>query len=62
MTASDVDGIMEGFRGRRALAQGMFGGEASKRGDVFRYREFLGSINGVEREGEAGKGAEAVKA
>ena len=62
MTASDVASIMEGFQGRRALAKGMFGKEATKRGDVFRYKEFLGSINGVEREGNAGKESQAVKA
>ena len=62
LTGSDVDSVVEGFRGRRALAKGMFGKEPTKRGDVFRYKEFLGSLAGVEKDGQGGKAREAAEA
>ncbi|KAK8191394.1 hypothetical protein IWZ00DRAFT_544605 [Phyllosticta capitalensis] len=50
LSAREVERVVEGFRGRRALAKGGKGGLV--RGEVFRYREFVGSICG----GAAGKG------
>ncbi|KAK7514555.1 uncharacterized protein IWZ02DRAFT_185985 [Phyllosticta citriasiana] len=54
LSAREVERVVEGFRGRRALAKGGKGGLV--RGEVFRYREFVGSICG----GAAGKGEGAA--
>ncbi|KAI1417528.1 EF-hand [Hypoxylon sp. FL1857] len=45
LTAFEVDKIMSGFCGRRAFSKHMAGG-LSKRGEVFRYQEFVNSIVG----------------
>ncbi|KAK8161743.1 hypothetical protein IWX90DRAFT_279058 [Phyllosticta citrichinensis] len=54
LSGREVERVVEGFRGRRALAKGGKGGLV--RGEVFRYREFVGSICG----GAAGKGEGAA--
>ncbi|KAF3063719.1 Myosin regulatory light chain 1 [Daldinia childiae] len=45
LTATEVDKIMLGFSGRRAFSKSMAGG-LSKRGEVFKYQEFVNSIVG----------------
>ncbi|KAI0131630.1 EF-hand [Hypoxylon sp. NC0597] len=45
LTAFEVDKIMSGFSGRRAFSKHMAGG-LSKRGEVFKYQEFVNSIVG----------------
>ena len=45
MTESEIDQALNGFVGRRAFSKGIGQG---KRGDVFRYQEFVGSIMGAE--------------
>lgn len=46
LTAAEVDKVMEGFTGRRAFSRNMQGG-LGKRGEVFRYQEFVNSIMGA---------------
>lgn len=64
LSGADVDSAVEPFRGKRALAKGMFGGkEPTRRGDVFRYKEFLSSISGsADRQAQGHKAAASVKA
>lgn len=45
LTPSEVDKIMGGFSGRRAFSKSMAGG-LGRRGEVFRYQEFVNSIVG----------------
>ncbi|KAI1653167.1 EF-hand [Daldinia decipiens] len=45
LTATEVDKILLGFSGRRAFSKSMAGG-LSKRGEVFKYQEFVNSIVG----------------
>ncbi|KAF2141633.1 uncharacterized protein K452DRAFT_250337 [Aplosporella prunicola CBS 121167] len=56
LTEKEIERIVEGFRGRRALGKKGKGGLG--RGDVFRYKEFVGSVcgGGSAKEG----GAEAA--
>lgn len=44
LTEREIERVVEGFRGRRALAKNGKGGLG--RGDVFRYKEFVGSVCG----------------
>jgi Ca2+-binding EF-hand superfamily protein len=47
LTAAEVDKVMAGFTGRRAFSKSNIGGGGlNKRGDVFRYQEFVNSIAG----------------
>lgn len=46
LTAAEVDKVMEGFTGRRAFNRNMNAQLGAKRGDVFKYQEFVGSIMG----------------
>ncbi|KAJ4416125.1 hypothetical protein N0V85_002418 [Neurospora sp. IMI 360204] len=63
LTSLEVDKVMAGFTGRRAFAQnsqrttglgGVGGGGANKRGEVFRYQEFVKLIQGTGNGGEQG--------
>ncbi|EKG13979.1 Calcium-binding EF-hand [Macrophomina phaseolina MS6] len=51
LTEREIERVIEGFRGRRALTKKGKGGLG--RGDVFRYKEFVGSVCG----GGSAKGA-----
>ncbi|RYO96551.1 hypothetical protein DL766_005752 [Monosporascus sp. MC13-8B] len=47
LTPAEVDKIVQGFSGRRAFTkQSVSAAGAAKRGEVFRYREFVNSIVG----------------
>lgn len=47
LTANEVDKVMAGFTGRRAFSKSNIGGNGlGKRGEVFRYQEFVNSIAG----------------
>jgi Ca2+-binding EF-hand superfamily protein len=47
LTEAEVDKIMAGFTGRRAFSKSNIGGNGlGKRGEVFRYQEFVNSIAG----------------
>ena len=46
LTAAEVDKVMEGFTGRRAFNRNMNAQLGAKRGEVFRYQEFVNSLSG----------------
>lgn len=49
LTTSEVDKIIAGFSGRRAFSKSSMGGGGlggPRRGEVFRYQEFVNSIMG----------------
>lgn len=54
LTDREVEQVVGGFKGRREFSKGI-GSGLGKREEVFRYREFVGSVMGVgdggEREG-----------
>ena len=53
MSAADVDAATEGFTGRRALTRGMVGNDVGKRGDVFRYAEWMCQFTGGKLQEDA---------
>jgi len=46
LTVHEVDKVINGFTGRRAFSKHMVGGAGTKRGEVFKYQEFVASIVG----------------
>lgn len=46
LTAVDVDRVANGFTGRRAFNRNMNAQLGAKKGEVFRYREFVNSVTG----------------
>ncbi|KAL4726316.1 hypothetical protein ACLX1H_006996 [Fusarium chlamydosporum] len=46
LSANEIDKIMNGFTGRRAFNRNMNAHLGAKRGEVFKYQEFVGSIMG----------------
>lgn len=46
LTEREVDKVMNGFTGRRAFSKHAAGGGMSKRGEVFKYQEFVSSVAG----------------
>ncbi|TWU75802.1 hypothetical protein ED733_004093 [Metarhizium rileyi] len=46
LTAAEVDGIVNGFTGRRAFNRNINAQLGSKKGEVFKYHEFVNSIMG----------------
>ncbi|KAF5018514.1 hypothetical protein F66182_9519 [Fusarium sp. NRRL 66182] len=46
LTASEVDKIMNGFTGRRAFNRNMNAQRGAKKGEVFKYQDFVSSIMG----------------
>lgn len=53
LSVEELEMVLGGFSGRRAFGGGKSLGSTKGRGDVFRYREFVGSVIGA---GEGGKG------
>lgn len=53
LTAPEVDRAVDGFTGRRAFNRNMSAQLGAKQGDVFRYQEFVNSINSVNAGSEA---------
>lgn len=45
LTPAEVDKVIDGFTGRRAFNKNMQGG-LGKRGEVFRYQDFVNSVMG----------------
>ncbi len=45
LTAAEIDKVMNGFTGRRAFSKSKAGG-LGKRGEVFRYQDFVNSVVG----------------
>ncbi|KAI9719345.1 MAG: hypothetical protein M1828_006246 [Chrysothrix sp. TS-e1954] len=61
ITEAQLDSVMREFTGRRAFGKGMMGGNAANgRGEVFRWKEFTGSVSGSGKEGRKGGREEAV--
>lgn len=54
LTEREVDKVMNGFAGRRAFSKHSAGG-MGKRGEVFKYQEFVSSIAGGASTGEKEK-------
>lgn len=56
MTEREIEKIVSGFSGRRAFGKGM-GGQMGigKRGEVFRYHEFVQAVAGGNSNGKGGK-------
>ncbi len=46
LSAMEVDRVINGFTGRRAFSKSKQGG-LGKRGEVFKYQEFVGSLSGA---------------
>ncbi|KFA79604.1 hypothetical protein S40288_01080 [Stachybotrys chartarum IBT 40288] len=46
LTAAEVDKVLDGFTGRRAFNRNMSAQLGTKRGEVFKYQEFVASIMG----------------
>jgi Ca2+-binding EF-hand superfamily protein len=46
LSASEVEKIMAGFSGRRAFSKSSMSGGLGKRGEVFKYQDFVNSIVG----------------
>ena len=45
LTAMEIDKVMSGFAGRRAFSKSKAGG-LGKRGEVFKYQDFVASVAG----------------
>lgn len=61
LTATEVDKVMNGFTGRRAFNRNMNAQLGSKKGEVFKYQEFVNSIMGSNggSEGQSNENSEA---
>lgn len=46
LTPAEVDKVMEGFTGRRAFNRNMNAQLGARRGEVFKYQEFVNSLSG----------------
>ncbi len=57
LTEREIDRAMNGFTGRRAFGKHSGGGMA-KRGEVFKYHEFVASVSGGSGDGKGGKGSD----
>lgn len=55
LSAAEIDKVMNGFTGRRAFSKSKAGG-LGKRGEVFKYQDFVSSVVGGN--GAAGQGGE----
>ena len=47
LTPAEVDQVMNGFTGRRAFNRNMNAQLGSKKGEVFKYQDFVNSITGA---------------
>ena len=53
----EVDKVMNGFTGRRAFTKNMNSG-LGKRGEVFKYQDFVSSVAGTNGNSESQEGSE----
>ena len=60
LTEREIERVVEGFSGRRAFGKGSRNMSGAGRGEVFRYGEFMASVNGGGLGGENGKGVDGV--
>ncbi|KAK5654131.1 hypothetical protein OQA88_7562 [Cercophora sp. LCS_1] len=54
LTAHEIDLVMNGFTGRRAFSKHKAPGLGGKRGDVFKYQDFVSSVSGGNGVSEKG--------
>jgi len=47
LSAAEVDKVMDGFTGRRAFNRNMSAQLGAKRGEVFKYQDFVNSVMGA---------------
>ena len=59
LTSAEIDKVMNGYVGRKAFSKAKSGGMLGKRGEVFRYREFVGSLGGGTNGSEQGSSGDA---
>ncbi|KAK2765405.1 hypothetical protein FQN54_008251 [Arachnomyces sp. PD_36] len=63
LTEREIDDVVSGFTGKKAFGKrGMKTGGGGRRGDVFHYQEFVGSITGGAESGQASEGQNGVDA
>ncbi len=55
LTPAEVDKAMEGFTGRRAFNRNMTAQLGAKRGEVFKYHDFVNSLSGPANGGSEGE-------
>lgn len=55
LTEREVDKIMSGFSGRRAFGKSSMGRPMGKKGEVFKYQEFVGAVSGGNGNGKGAK-------
>lgn len=58
LTEREVDKILSGFSGRRAFGKSSLGRPMGKKGEVFKYQEFVGAISGSNGTGKGAKDIE----
>ena len=59
MSEGEIERVLDGFRGRRTFGsdrRGVGVGMGMGKGEVFRYREFVGSLVGGGEGGKEGEG------
>ncbi|KAG9257240.1 uncharacterized protein F5Z01DRAFT_460128 [Emericellopsis atlantica] len=61
LSAAEVDKVMDGFTGRRAFNRNMSAQLGAKRGEVFKYQDFVNSVMGANG-GAEGPSREASEA
>jgi hypothetical protein len=54
LTAAEVDKVISGFTGRRAFSKSRATGGLAKKGEVFRYHDFVNSVAGGNGNSEQG--------
>lgn len=63
LTEREIDNVVSGFTGKKAFGKrGTRSGGGGRRGDVFHYQEFVGSITGGTESGSAAEGNNEVDA
>lgn len=62
LTEREIDSVVSGFTGKKAFGKKGAKSGGGKRGDVFHYQEFVGSITGGVESGPAGEGKSEVDA
>lgn len=63
MTEAQLDSVIRDFVGRRAFGRSAMGGNAgSGRGDVFRWKEFVGAVSGSGKDERRGRNDDAAVA
>ncbi|MCJ1478426.1 hypothetical protein MMC13_007106 [Lambiella insularis] len=52
----EIDAVLDGWVGRRAFGKGLAGGAIREKGEVFRYREWVGNLGSVGKGGDEEEG------